>query len=321
MVRSRIYLHLGGAALVLGFLLSLLTGCASFRQIEMPPLPENLPASHELTAVPFFPQEEYQCGPAALAMAISWSGLPARPEDLAEEVYTPSRKGSLQVAIIAAARRHGRLGYEISDLESLFPEIAAGYPVIILQNLSISWFPVWHYAVLIGYDAAQEHVILRSGTTYRKVMSFGVFEKTWARSNYWGIIILKSTQLPALAKEKTYLSAVLGLEKAHQFQAAVSGYRTALTRWPQSLAARMGLGNSYYALGDFTNSEYAFKETIRLYPRAGSAYNNLAQILKEQGQFPEAWKMARKAVSLGGPLQAVYQQTLQEIESKMSQYK
>ena len=52
-------------------------------------------------------------------MAISWSGLPAQPEDLVEEVYTPSRKGSLQVAIIAAARRHGRLAYEISDLESL----------------------------------------------------------------------------------------------------------------------------------------------------------------------------------------------------------
>jgi len=63
MVRSRIYLHLSGVALVLGFLLSLLTGCASFRQIEMPPLPENLPAGHELTAVPFSPQEEYQCGP------------------------------------------------------------------------------------------------------------------------------------------------------------------------------------------------------------------------------------------------------------------
>ena len=319
MVRSRIYLHLGSAALVLGFLLSLLTGCASFRQIEMPPLPDDLPASHELTAVPFFPQKKYQCGPAALAMAISWSGLPARPEDLVEEVYTPSRKGSLQMAMIATTRRHGRLAYEISDLESLFPEIAVGYPVIILQNLGFSWFPVWHYAVVVGYDAAQEHVILRSGATSRKVMPFGVFEKTWARSNYWGIIILQPTQLPALAREKTYLSAVLGLEKAHQFQTAVSGYRTALTRWPQSLSARMGMGNSYYALGDFMNAEHAFKEIIRLHPRAGAAYNNLAQILMEQERYPEALEMARKAISFGGPLEAVYHQTLQEIESKMSQ--
>jgi len=319
MARNRLYLHFGDAALLLGFLMSLLSGCASFRQKEMPPLPENLPASHELTAVPFFPQEEYQCGPAALAMAISWSGLPARPEDLVEQVYTPSRKGSLQLAMIAAARRHGRLAYKISDLESLLPEIATGYPVIILQNLGFSWFPVWHYAVVVGYDAVQEHVIVRSGTTSRKVMPFGVFEKTWARSNYWGIIILQPSQLPALAKEKTYLSAVLGLEKAHQFQAAVSGYRTALTRWPQSLTARMGLGNSYYALGDFMNSENAFREIIRLHPRAGAAYNNLAQILMERGRYPESLEMARKAVSLGGPLQAVYRQTLQEIESKMSQ--
>ena len=95
MVRSCIFLHLGGASLLLGFLLSLLNGCASFRQMEMPPLPENLPASHELTAVPFFAQEEYQCGPAALATAISWSGLPVRPEDLVEQAYTPSRQGSL----------------------------------------------------------------------------------------------------------------------------------------------------------------------------------------------------------------------------------
>jgi predicted Zn-dependent protease len=67
------------------------------------------------------------------------------------------------------------------------------------------------------------------------------------------------------------------------------------------------------------NSEYEFKEIIRLHPRAGAAYNNLAQILMEQGRYPEAREMARKAVSLGGPLQAVYQQTLQEIESQMSQ--
>ena len=62
-----------------------------------------------------------------------------------------------------------------------------------------------------------------------------------------------------------------------------------------------------------------FKEIIRLYPRAGAAYNNLAQILMERGQYSEALEMARKAVTLGGPSQAMYHQTLQEIESKMSQ--
>jgi tetratricopeptide (TPR) repeat protein len=319
MTLSRIYTHLFRPLLTLGILLSLLAGCSVFRQMEMPSLPEALPAKHELTAVPFFPQEEYQCGPASLAMTISWSGLSLRPEDLVDEVYTPARKGSLQIAVIAAARRHGRLAYEISDLESIFPEIAEGYPVLILQNLGVSWFPVWHYAVVIGYDAEKKTMVLRSGTSARKVMPFGVFEKTWARSDYWGILILRPTELPALAVEKNYVTAVVGLERARQYQAAVSGYQTALSRWPESLAARMGLGNSYYALGDLKNSEMAFKKTIQLHPDEGSAYNNLAQVLMEQGQLKEALTSARKAVSLGGPLQAVYQETLREIESKMSQ--
>jgi tetratricopeptide (TPR) repeat protein len=242
-----------------------------------------------------------------------------RPEDLVDEVYTPSRKGSLQVAIIAAARRHGRLAYEISGLASIFSEIATGYPVVILQNLGTSWFPVWHYAVVIGYDTGQQAVILRSGTTARKVMPFGVFEKTWARGNHWGILVLRPTQLPASALEKNYVAAVAGLERARQYRAAVSGYRTALTRWPDSLAARMGLGNSYYALGELNDSETVFRETIRLHPAQSPAYNNLAQVLMEQGQLKEALVAAQKAVSLGGPLQAVYQETLREVESQLEQ--
>ena len=79
----------------------------------------------------------------------------------------------------------------------------------------------------------------------------------------------------------------------------------------------MGKGNSYYALGDLRSSERAFKEAIRLHPNSGSAYNNLAQVLLEQGRHREAREAARRAGSLGGPLQAVYQDTLTEIESQM----
>ncbi len=319
MTRSRIFCSLYGPVLVLGIALGLLCGCAGFWQMPMPTLPETIPQAHELTTVPFFPQQKFQCGPAALAMALRWSGLPLQPEDLVNEVYTPSRKGSLQIAMIAAARRHGRLAYEISGLESIFPEIAAGHPVIILQNLGLSWFAVWHYAVVIGYDATREVLILRSGTTARKIMAFGVFEKTWARSDYWGILILQPTQLPALAEEKRYLAAVVGLEQAGQYRDAAAGYRTALTRWPASLIARIGLGNSYYALGELKKAELVFKKTIQLHPAAGSAYNNLAQVLMEQGRYQEALAPASKAVSLGGRSKAVFQQTLREIELIMQQ--
>ena len=314
MAFSRIYLYLWGILLPVFYFGCFLIGCAGLRQMQMPPLPDELPSAYELEAVPFYPQEDYQCGPATLAMALSYSGLTLKPEDLVDEVYTPSRKGSLQVAMIGATRRHGRLAYEISGLDSIFQEIAAGYPVIILQNLGLSWYTVWHYAVVVGYDTAEEMVILRSGTNFRKLMPFGVFEKTWARSNHWGLLVLNPDELPAMAVEESYVKSVIGLEKARQFEAAIVGYHTALARWPRSLAAQMGLGNSYYAIGDLTNSEDAFQEAVRLYPNAGSAYNNLAQVLLEQGRKHEALEVARKAVSIGGPLKKTYEETLREIE-------
>ena len=291
-------------------------GCAGIQKSETAVLPNNLAPRHEIEAVPFYPQSEYQCGPSTLAMAMTYSGLPITPEELKNQVYTPSRKGSLQMAMVAATRRHGRIAYQIVGLNSIWAEIAAGYPVIVLQNIGLSWIPVWHYAVVVGYDFPENTVILRSGITERKVMSLLTFEKTWARSNYWGLIVLKPTQLPALAKEKIYLTGVLGLEKSRQFEAAVEGYQTALKRWPQSLIALMGLGNSFYALGNLPGAENAFREAVKIHPDAADAYNNLGQVLFEQGRKQEALDAARRAVALGGPMSAVYESTLREIQAK-----
>jgi len=303
--------------LILSCHLVLLFGCAVFQRAPMPPLPENVPTSFELDAVPFYPQEAYQCGPATLAMALTWSGLPITPEALKDQVYTPARRGSLQMAMVGATRRHGKIGYEFNDPDDLFPEIAAGYPVIVLQNLGLSWLPVWHYAVVIGYDWAAEDVILRSGTTQRKVMSYDLFKKTWARGKYWGLIVLEPNQIPVGAKENNYLTAVLGLEKARQFQAAVTGYQTALKRWPASLNAQMGLGNSYYAMGDLKGAESAFREATEHHPQSAPAYNNLAYVLFKQGRRQEALVAAKKAVELGGSMKEESEKTLQEIQSVM----
>jgi tetratricopeptide (TPR) repeat protein len=189
--------------------------------------------------------------------------------------------------------------------------------VIILQNLGLSWIPVWHYAVVIGYDLDAADVILRSGTTKRKVMPYYLFEKTWARSNYWGLIVLNPDQIPVRAKEDNYLMAVVGLEKARQYKAAVVGYRTALSRWPQNLTALMGLGYSYYTLGDLKEAESAFREATELHPKSAPAYNNLADVLLKQGRISEALVAAQKAVNLGGPLKSVSEKTLQEIRARM----
>ena len=283
----------------------------------MPKLPDNLPSRVELKTFPFYPQDAYQCGPATLAMALTWGGETVTPAELKDQVYSPSRKGSLQLSMVSATRRRGKIAYEIIGSETLYLEIAAGHPVIILQNLGLSWMPVWHYAVVIGYDEDEQDIILRSGTTRRKVMSYNMFERTWVRSNHWGILVLKPDQMPAVALEQRYLKAVLGLEKSRQYQAAVTGYRTALKQWPHSLPAQMGLGNSYYYLGDLKEAETAFRNATDSHPGSAPAFNNLAQVLFEQGRKQEALVAAQQAVALGGPLKSQAEKTLQEIQSSV----
>ena len=316
MPSTRIQHHLSCLSLSWWIIAALLFGCAGFQKSESPVLPPNLPPIMELEAVPFYPQSRYQCGPSSLAMALTYSGLPTTPEALQGQVYTPSRKGSLQMAMVGATRRQGRIAYPILGLNSIWPEIAAGHPVIVLQNLGLSWIPVWHYAVAIGYDFIDNTVILRSGTSERKVMSFFTFGKTWARGEYWGLIVLKPNQFPATVRETDYLTAVFGLEKSRQYQAATEGYQTALTRWPRSLIAFMGLGNSLYALGDLPGAENAFRRAVVNHPRAANAHNNLAQVLLEQGRKREALEAAQRAVAIGGPMAEVYESTLREIKSK-----
>ena len=293
----------------------LLSSCAGWQRGDWPQDLAGIPPRSEIASVPFFPQDEYQCGPAALAMALAWSGLDIQPAELTEKVYTASLKGSLQPAMVAGARRSGRLAYVISGTEALIREIAAGHPVIVLQNLGLSWLPVWHYAVAVGYDMPRDEVMLHSGLNARQRMSMPVFQNTWARAEDWGLLVLKPDELPAPAVENSFVEAVLGLEKAKQPAAALQGYRAALNRWPRNLGAMMGLGNSYYALGDLKNSEAAFRQAAESHPNEGAAFNNLADVLLRQGKKNEAMEAVLEAIALGGPGKETFLKTLEEIQS------
>ena len=300
-------------------LLSVVWGCAGSmsRQWSMPF--NDIPSQYHISSVPFFPQTTDQCGPASLAMTLVWSGVSTDSERLSSVVYTPSLKGSLQPAMIGAARRHGRVAYVLSSPKALLAEVAAGHPVIVLQNLGLSWVPVWHYAVVIGYDADSGIVFLHSGETPAKEMALRVFDNTWSRGRYWGLLTLPPGRLPATATETSYIEAVLGLEKAHRWPEAIEGYHTALNKWPANLSAHMGIGNAYYAMGDLPAAGQSFAEATRQFPAEGAAFNNLAQVLFEQGSKEAALTAAEKAVSIGGPMSGVFKETLEEIKSSLSQ--
>ena len=107
--------------------------------------PDDLPPAVELSQTPFFPQTEHQCGPAALATVLQPHHVDVSPQTLSSQLYIPAREGSLQVEMAVTARRYGMLPYPLNpEFADLLAEIAAGHPVLVLQNLRFDWWPQWH---------------------------------------------------------------------------------------------------------------------------------------------------------------------------------
>lgn len=298
---------------------ALIQGCASWTP-QTKDLAENRPAgipgARELTEVPFFAQSEYQCGPASLAMVMNAAGVKVTPEELVSQVYVPERKGSLQVEMLAAPRRHGLVTYELAPTyAALIREIAAGTPVILLQNLGIK--EGWHYAVAIGYDWDNGMLQLRSGGNERQELPFGMNEMAWRRSNYWAMVAVPPDRIPATAEEGRWLSAIAALERTGQAAPARTAYRTFLQRWPGNVNASIGLANAAYALGDLREAERVLRDASTRAPDSAIVLNNLAQVVADQGRYAEALPLVERAAASGGQYADTVAQTRKGILEKL----
>lgn len=291
------------------------SGCAvQTRRIAATP-PQGLPRRAELAGIPFFADDAYYCGPAALATVLTAAGSAVRPHALIGDVFVPGRKGSLQLEMLAGARRHGAVATPIpGTLEALMREIAAGNAVVVLQNLGLAWAPSWHYAVAIGYDLDAGHVLLRSGPIARQALALRTFEHTWARGGHWAFVALPPGRLPHSADEPDATRALVAFERSADPHAAVRAYRAALARWPHSLTLAMGLGNTLYAAGRHAEAERVFLDAARHHD-APAAYNNLAVLLFERGEHGAARAAARRALRQGGPHADAARATLDMIDA------
>jgi tetratricopeptide (TPR) repeat protein len=126
-------------------------------------------------------------------------------------------------------------------------------------------------------------------------------------------VVLPPDQLPASGDETAVLSAASGLERVGRIDEAALAYDAILRRWPDSLGALIGRGNSRYAVGDLAGAEAAYRVALERHPGAAAAWNNLADVLAAQGARDEALIAARRAVDLGGAHADAYRRTLQEI--------
>jgi tetratricopeptide (TPR) repeat protein len=293
-----------------------LCGCASNRHAA--PSAGSLPSQAELTQVPFFAQDRYQCGPAALATVLQSTGLTVTPQELTSEVYLPGRQGALQVELVAAARARDRLAYPVAgDLTALLEQVAAGRPVLVLQNLGVKIAPMWHFAVVVGYDLDARTLILRSGTTERLVTGTNRFMRTWDRGERWALVVLEPDQMPANPDLDRYVKAAASLEAVGRLDAAARAYSRAREEWPQSVWPPLGMANISYKRGDLTAAVSGYAAALALDPNNVVAHNNLAEILATRGCVDRAQMHIEQAAASarGTTLESGVSATKRQIEA------
>ena len=270
-----------------------------------------MPVGVELENVPFYPQEDYQCGPAALATVLVQRGVSITPETLRDKVFLPGRQGSLQVELIAAARSQGQLVYPLEPrLDAVLEEVAAGNPVLVMQNLAFERWPQWHFAVIVGYDREQQRLVLRSGTARRLQTSFVSFLRTWHRAGRWAVVTVPPERVPATAQLLPWLQAASDLEETGQRDAAQRAYRAATQAWPEEALPWFALGNEAYSRGDRLTAEQALLRGVEVQPAFAPAWFNLSEVLAERGCMQSA-RQARRCASQLAPADARFAVPLQ----------
>jgi hypothetical protein len=247
---------------------------------------------------PFIPQDRYQCGPAALLTVLTYSGAATSMETMVNRVYIPGREGSLQDELVAAARSEGRIPYVIEpSLAAVGAELDAGRPVLVLQNLGVDWIPRWHYAVVFGVDPDGGLVHLRSGTDRDRATRVPVFLRTWARSGFWGLVVLRPGELPADPDPDRFYTALAALDATGHGSTSLASWQAAADAWPDSTTPVFALGNHALGTGDFAVAEVRYRAVLAMDPRHVAARNNLAYVLAATGRRDAAVEELERALA------------------------
>ncbi len=206
----------------------------------------QLPMRHEIPQVPFFAQEQFYCGPTTIAEVLNYFGHEIQPEQVAPSLFIPERDGSLQIEMVASIRQYGLLPYaQHGDLMQLLSLVSEGLPIIVLQNLGTSWYPRWHYALVIGYDLQEREVILHTGVNRRRHVAMELFENTWRRSDYWLLAAVPPEHSSEHLDAFVYTRAAQDLLEVGRSDAGTVALQTATERWPDYWLPYFLLGNHF----------------------------------------------------------------------------
>lgn len=297
--------------------LIILSGCT-----PKDPLPSGQYNTSLNIKVPFVPPRSNLCASTSIEMlSMYWQERTSFVPILSQEevdgrTLIPAKGGTLQVELVATARANGLLVYPLNPtFEAMFTELEKKHPVIVLVNRGYSWYPLWHYAPITGYNAKEKTILMHFSDQPNEALPIETFAALWKRSDNWAVVILPPEHLPASATPKTFLHSAYELEKTGMKNDAIIAYQTALKRWPKDVNILFALANAYYNSNQLSKAEQSYHKLIALKPGHPLAINNLADLLCRTGRSNDALKLLKKATIDDIKIESIIKATQKEIDN------
>lgn len=241
-----------------------------FPTLTPTPEPTAIPASVQLEGVKHEFQKWNNCGPANLAMALSYWGWERNQAPVAKFTKPNPRDKNVMPyemeAFVEEQTRFSAITRVGGDLELLKRFIASGFPVLVEKGYEGSEFTGWmgHYQVVTGYDdSSQRFTTQDSYISSDFPVPYKQLERYWRNFNYTYIIVFPPE------KEATVLQ-ILGPHADEDYN-----LRTAADKASQEIFATSGRdlffawfnrGTNLVALQDFAGAAAAYDEAFNLYP-------------------------------------------------------
>ena len=168
-----------------------LTACGGpAREAVLKDIHDNPGVGAFIKDVPFYPQNESMCGPAAIASVTGFYGDKVTLSEAAKGVYVAGLKGTLPVDLLIYAKEKGfDAEYYQGGFKDLKARISGGRPLILFLNLGFASYPVGHYITAVGFDDGLKAVIAHSGMNREEVFTYESLADAWEKTGYATLLV------------------------------------------------------------------------------------------------------------------------------------
>ena len=228
--------------------------------------PASLPdADVLLTGFKHAYQTWNNCGPATLAMNLSYFNWPGTQADAAKMLkpdaedknVTPEEMAAFaqSIGLQAMVRANGSI-----DLIKRF--LRVGLPVLIEKGFEpdaeLDW--MGHYELVIGYsDSRQQFIAMDSYTGPNQAITYADFDRYWSHFNRAYIIVYDGAQADTVLQ-------VIGLDAdpVSNVAAALAAAQAEAAANPSNPFAWFNMGTNFVALGEYESAAAAYDQARNL---------------------------------------------------------